>query len=190
LGYYLRELAMLWKLLLFPADIEIAKRHGSGGNSNTQLSVSLRTSRVMIVMTLVIGTLTVGLPLSPMLIQIAEATTEVPTCAGGSATIVGTNNDDVLQGTEGRDVIVGLGGNDQIFGKGGNDFLCGEGDNAPGSPGNDRLNGGDGDDELYGDDQGGNGNDRLDGGPENDFGDGGPNFDTCVNVETETNCEA
>jgi Ca2+-binding RTX toxin-like protein len=43
-----------------------------------------------------------------------------------------------------------------------------------------------GNDELYGD----AGDDLLDGGPENDFGDGGSNFDTCVKVETVSNCEA
>ncbi|MDQ4015015.1 MAG: hypothetical protein M3136_04550 [Thermoproteota archaeon] len=43
-----------------------------------------------------------------------------------------------------------------------------------------------GNDELYGD----AGDDLLDGGPENDFGDGGSNSDTCVKVETVSNCEA
>jgi hypothetical protein len=31
-------------------------------------------------------------------------------CFGFTATIVGTNNDDVIRGTEGNDVIVGLNG--------------------------------------------------------------------------------
>ena len=48
---------------------------------------------------------------SPMLlIQSAEATpttSQVPNCWGGSPTIVGTDNDDVIEGTEEDDVIVG-----------------------------------------------------------------------------------
>jgi hypothetical protein len=70
--------------------------------------------------------LTVGLVLAPLLsspillIQSAEAsttTTELPKCWGRTPTIVGTNNDDVIEGTEGDDFIVGLGGNDRIYGK-------------------------------------------------------------------------
>jgi hypothetical protein len=118
LSYYLRKLAMLWKLL-FPTAIEIAKRHNSTSNRNAPpLSLCLHTTGVMIVIILVIGTIAMGLPLSPMLIQIAEATAEVPICNGiGPPTIVGTDNDDIIQGTEGNDLIAGLGGNDQIFGK-------------------------------------------------------------------------
>src|SRR5215210_5637934 len=60
------------------------------------------------------------------LIQSAEATTtEVLKCFGGTPTIVGTDNDDVIQGTEGDDWIAGLGGNDRIYGNGGVDRLCG-----------------------------------------------------------------
>ena len=40
------------------------------------------------------------------------AAADVPICAGRSATIVGTDADDILAGTDGADVIVGLGGND------------------------------------------------------------------------------
>ena len=43
-----------------------------------------------------------------------------------------------------------------------------------------------GNDELYGN----GGDDLVHGGVGNDFGDGGPNLDTCVTVETATNCEA
>ena len=56
-----------------------------------------------------------------------------------------------------------------------------------GGPGNDNnwrlLTGKTG---LYG----GPGNDVLNGGSGTDSADGGPNFDACVNVETEINCEA
>ena len=49
-----------------------------------------------------------------------------------------------------------------------------------------QLFGGDNNDFIFGNE----GNDRLDGGTGPDFGDGGPDFDSCVNVENETNCEA
>jgi hypothetical protein len=92
----------------------------------------LKAVRLMVTITIILviaGTsLTVGLiilltlsssssPMSLLLslfIQSAEATTTTPpvqSCYYGfTATIVGTNNDDVTQGTEGNDVIVGLNG--------------------------------------------------------------------------------
>jgi hypothetical protein len=42
-----------------------------------------------------------------------------PKCFGRTATIVGTNGDDVLKGTAGADVIVGRGGQDTILARGG-----------------------------------------------------------------------
>ena len=63
------------------------------------------------------------------------------TCAGKTATIVGTPGRDRLIGTSGPDVIAGLGGNDLIDGRGGNDVLCG-------GPGGDTIKGGPGDDRL------------------------------------------
>jgi hypothetical protein len=79
------------------------------------------------------------------------------TCAGQTATIVGTAGDDDLTGTGGDDVIIGLGGRDTVDGGGGHDVVCG-------GSGNDVLVGGDGDDVLHG----GAGADRLTGGPGND----------------------
>jgi Ca2+-binding RTX toxin-like protein len=180
--------------------------------------MSPRVLGVTILLVIGGGTMTVGLllpPLSPMLlIQSAEATTtsDASNCFIGSPTIVGTNNDDVIQGTEGDDFIVALGGNDRILGKGGDDLVCaGDGnDIIYGDNGNDLLYGGAGNDEVYGDFEddcendygepapcsaindeiyGDAGNDLLDGAAANDFGDGGPNFDTCINVDTATNCE-
>ena len=65
----------------------------------------------------------------------------VATCAGQEATIVGTEDDDVLVGTDGPDVIVGLGGDDTIRGGEGDDVLCGD-------DGADLLFGGPDDDHL------------------------------------------
>ncbi len=76
-----------------------------------------------------------------------------PFCLGARATIVGTENDDVLAGTDGDDVIYADAGNDVVDGGLGNDLICG----------------GDGEDVLNGDD----GNDRLDGGDGHDVVDGG-----------------
>lgn len=66
-----------------------------------------------------------------------------PTCAGKTATIVGTTGPDVLEGTPKRDVIVGLAGDDLLYGRGGDDLICG-------GNGSDRLFGGPGADQLFG----------------------------------------
>src|SRR3990172_6440770 len=62
-------------------------------------------------------------------------------CVGQTATIVGTDGDDVIVGTDGNDVIAGLGGNDIISGGKGDDLICG-------GVGNDTLYGEDGKDQL------------------------------------------
>ena len=87
-----------------------------------------------------------------------------PSCRGHAATIVGTNQDDVLRGTSGDDVIVGRGGDDRIRGRGGDDIICG-------GNGEDDIHGGSGDDEI----SGGRGNDDIRGGRGSDViaGDGG-----------------
>lgn len=64
-------------------------------------------------------------------------------CAGYTATIVGTEADDVIVGTAGRDIIQGLDGNDVIRALSGDDVVCGGG-------GDDTINGGPGDDALHG----------------------------------------
>jgi Ca2+-binding RTX toxin-like protein len=112
---------------------------------------------------------------------VASAKPAAPSCNGLTATIVGTNGDDVLEGTAGADVIVGLDGNDEILASGGADTICA----------------GSGDDEVFGDDfqfEGGsvdtifgeNGNDfivglagadTLHGGNGDDFAIGGPGND-------------
>lgn len=89
---------------------------------------------------------------------------EEPRCHGRLATIVGTEEDDVLQGTPGRDVIWGGGGDDVIAGSLGNDLLCGGpgADLIHGGRGNDIADGGPGDDDrVIGD----LGDDKLIGGP-------------------------
>jgi len=100
---------------------------------------------VMLLMTL--GLIPIG--------AVRVAAVDASTCAGQSATIVGTATDDILVGTDSADVIVGLGGNDQIEPGLGDDLVCGgEGsDRITDSDGLDHLNGGPGDDILF--DQGG-----------------------------------
>ena len=124
-------------------------------------------------------------------------------CNGLTATIVGTEGDDVIRGTDGDDVIMGLGGNDRIFGLQGKDVICGgEGrDRLLGGKKADVLIGGPGGDKLFGDagaDQllGGEGNDRLSGGLGDDVLDGergrrdrlfgGVGVDTCVDNQAGT----
>jgi Ca2+-binding RTX toxin-like protein len=91
------------------------------------------------------------------------------TCMGMPATIVGTEQNDVLNGTSGADVIVGLRGNDVINGLGGNDIICG-------GLGLDSIDGGDGDDKLLG----GNENDLIDGAAGNDLIWGGTGWDRLI----------
>jgi hypothetical protein len=135
-------------------------------------------------------------------------------CKGQTATIVGTNGNDVLVGTTGDDVIAGLGGNDRIRGKGGDDVICGGsgnddilgqagddllvggkgGDDLSGGGGADQVFGGRGRDMLNGDNgndilKGGAGNDALDGGSGRDTANGGSGNDEC-SAETETACES
>jgi Ca2+-binding RTX toxin-like protein len=91
------------------------------------------------------------------------------TCMGMPATIVGTEQNDVLNGTSGADVIVGLRGNDVINGLGGDDIICG-------GLGLDSINGGDGHDKLLG----GNENDSIDGAAGNDLIWGGTGWDRLI----------
>lgn len=108
-------------------------------------------------------------------------------CDGVSATIVGTEGDDVLVGTNQSDIIAGLGGNDQITGGNGNDIICGDSgdDELEGGNGEDRVLGGAGNDVVAGD----NGKDQLRGGSGVDTVDGGRGKDACNGGETTTSCE-
>ncbi len=89
------------------------------------------------------------------------------TCDGETATIVGTDGDDVLTGTPGPDVIAGLGGNDRIDGLDGDDLICGD-------DGNDTIRAGRGEDTVLG----GAGNDVIRGQQSADLLDGGEGNDT------------
>ena len=116
----------------------------------------------------------------PLLGPAAAAGT--PTCAGKTATIVGTSGPDTLTGTAKRDVIVGLGGDDVIQGRGGDDLICG-------GNGSDRLFGGAGNDQLYG------GFDRLGDDPSGtyllgDVLDGGEGDDLLVGVYDQRKVDA
>jgi Ca2+-binding RTX toxin-like protein len=62
------------------------------------------------------------------------------TCRGAQATIIGTEEDDVLLGTDGEDIVVGGGGDDQIRTGDGNDLVCpGPGDGGPADEGFDEI---------------------------------------------------
>jgi carboxypeptidase T len=89
-----------------------------------------------------------------------------PSCAGRTATIVGTGRPDLLLGTPGPDVIIALGGRDRVRALGGADVVCGGG-------GRDRVKGGPGADLLIG----GRGADRLNGGAGPDSCRGGRGHD-------------
>jgi Ca2+-binding RTX toxin-like protein len=71
-------------------------------------------------------------------------------CAGKDATLIGTDNADVLFGTRGNDVIVAKAGSDLIRGRAGRDIICaGAGDDHVTSGlGEGHLEGGSGDDVL------------------------------------------
>ncbi|MGH3359452.1 MAG: calcium-binding protein [Nocardioidaceae bacterium] len=100
-------------------------------------------------------------------------------CDGHRATIVGTDDKDIIEGTPRRDVINTLKGRDSVKGLGGRDIICGGngGDDLSGGPGDDRIFAGRGgyvgDDEgtgiWYGNEvRGGDGRDFLSGGPDHD----------------------
>lgn len=85
----------------------------------------------------------------------------------GADSIIGNNQNNLLDGNGGRDVLTGGGGRDKIFGGADGDRLYGDagGDRLYGEAGNDRINGGKGGDRLYG----GLGDDRLNGGGGRDW---------------------
>ncbi len=126
-----------------------------------------------------LAALLVGISLlSALPVQAVEAVT----CAGETATIVGTPGNDTIEGTSGADVIHGRGGDDLIRGLDGNDIVCG-------GAGADVVRGGPGDDVIWGDGSadvlrggagydvihGGGGADELRGGSDGDliFGNAG-----------------
>jgi Ca2+-binding RTX toxin-like protein len=98
---------------------------------------------------------------------VSAASAADPTCAGETATIVGTDGDDDLTGTGGDDVVSLGPGYDTFRGGAGNDIVCG-------GPGQDSLHGEEGDDWLDGEDDadynvvGGPGDDVVHGGPGDD----------------------
>jgi uncharacterized repeat protein (TIGR01451 family) len=120
--------------------------------------------------------------------------TQGPTCGGKSATILGTEDNDVITGTEQRDVISALGGDDEVNSLGGKDALCGKSGNdklkgkgdadlVKGGGGRDTGKGGGGDDTVKGGPKpdrlrGGSGDDLLAGGGGNDNCRGGSGTDT------------
>ena len=72
--------------------------------------------------------------------------TQVPTCFGRSATLLGTGASDIIVGSTEIDVIAGVLGNDEIKGGNAADILCGGGgkDSLVGGKGRDSFNGGPG----------------------------------------------
>ncbi|MBK5231642.1 MAG: DUF11 domain-containing protein [Thermoleophilia bacterium] len=133
----------------------------------------------------------------------AKTTVAVPskpvTCAGVTATVVGTSGRDQLVGTSGRDVVAAFGGADRIATFSGRDLVCAgrgndyvlsgaDGDRVLGGPGADRLVGRSGADLL----KGNAGNDVLKGNRGNDRLRGGFGFDLCrggAGADLLTNCE-
>jgi uncharacterized repeat protein (TIGR01451 family) len=120
-------------------------------------------------------------------------------CAGRTATVIGTVGADTLSGTDKRDVIAALGGDDRITALEGRDIVCGGagndvlragggGDLVRAGPGDDRVRGAGGDDVLAGN----GGNDNLGGGPGDDALRGGNGTDRCAGGpgrDTRRGCE-
>ena len=79
-----------------------------------------------------------------------RGSSKVLTCAGHTATIVGTAGADHLRGTRRADVVVALGGNDRVAALAGDDVVCGGAgrDLLVGGKGRDRLLGGTGADRV------------------------------------------
>lgn len=101
-----------------------------------------------------LGTPIAALALAVGVGGVVTACQPAPTCAGLTATIVGTAGPDVIDGTTGADVIAGLGGDDKVFGLGGDDVICGGAgdDRIDAGPGRDQLDGQAGSDLLNGSD--------------------------------------
>jgi Ca2+-binding RTX toxin-like protein len=93
------------------------------------------------------GGATLGTPRTAVL-SIIDNDMVAASCAGQTATIIGTAAGETINGTAAADVINGLGGNDIINGLGGNDRVCGGGgdDTLEGGVGSDILDGGAGSD--------------------------------------------
>ena len=122
------------------------------------------------------------LALLALLLPVPPAAAAGEACQGVKATIVGTDDDDVIEGTKGDDVILALAGDDLVYGRGGQDLVCG-------GYGGDKLYGGPGDDQLFG------GYDRLGDGASGTylFGDvllGGEGNDRLVGVRDPRKVEA
>jgi hypothetical protein len=96
-------------------------------------------------------------------IFVTESFAQIPQCNGLDATIVGTDDKDIIRGSSEDDVIVSLGGNDIVYGMSGNDVICG----------------GDRNDRLYGN----SGNDILIGQEGFDSVNGGKGIDTCDSTD-------
>lgn len=94
------------------------------------------------------------------------------TCAGLTATIVGTAGNDGITGTDGDDIISAGPGDDIVAASGGKDIVCG-------GDGNDILQGGGANDKLFGE----AGNDTLRGGGGKDVCKGGPGTDKARKCE-------
>lgn len=108
----------------------------------------------------------------------------VKTCAGATATLVGTSYPDKLIGTADVDSIHGQGGADVIYGYGSGDHLCGgkSGDLIVGGSGPDQIKGHSGRDTIDGDSgadtiEGGSGGDDIAGGTGGDTIEGGTGHD-------------
>lgn len=142
--------------------------------------------------------------IDPTTIGVQEPLDPSYRCRGLDATIIGTEDDDIIYGTATNDVIVGLGGNDIIYGLGGRDTICGglgsdvifggagrdilngeSGDDVlRGQGGNDTISGGGGNDSIRGDAgddilRGNSGIDSIEGGADSDTLSGGPGPDIC-----------
>ena len=139
-------------------------------SDNSSTTSKLKKKITLTVQTTIIGVLLMSLVwLVPSVASTSAGISIIPaafataaaTCGDFPATISGTDGNDTLVGTPQRDVIAALGGNDTVQALGGDDKVCG-----------------------------GDGNDQLNGGTGTDDGDGGPGFNTCLNLETEANCQA
>jgi Ca2+-binding RTX toxin-like protein len=101
-----------------------------------------------------------------------EDTSSCPRCLGEVATVVGTDERDVIRGTASRDVIVGGEGDDKLIGEGGHDLICG-------GEGHDLITGGSGRDKLKGE----QGDDKMRAGKHRDLCTGGAGADDGADCE-------
>jgi Ca2+-binding RTX toxin-like protein len=137
-----------WTQTTFGSSISFSEPVAPGSNQTTTLTVQVNANGIITTVlsgsSINSGALLnfrisgLSIPLADFLAQRANI---MPLLLSGADTIVGSDENNIINGGAGNDIISGLSGNDRLFGGAGNDIL-------DGGNGADNLYGGDGNDLL------------------------------------------